>query len=430
MRALVRFTGAIAAAALAVAGCSQILGIDHFTSGDGGGSSTDAPVTDAPATDGPTTDGPTTDGPTTDGAPVDAPSMPDAPPMVDAGPCDIYTQAGCQSGEKCAWIIDSTNPGAGHSGCEPDGSVALGGACTLSGGTIGYDDCTAGGICAGGICQPICDATNGTLGCGAQAVCQSYSFPGTVIGACVPRCDPLADNNFGFANKPGTTCAASDGCYGAPQSTGKPTAFLCAKEVNQNFYNRAACDMSNGCGPYLNGCSQGYEPLVYDDDVGSSTVVCIAMCKPTDCYMGKCGTNNVDRFGAAPHRCNTTDAKGTFDSSQDGDHCMYSWWFEQDGSTGKVLKSPTSDTLGFCMDHQKVHLKDASGNPDSTQPWPACANLPIMGTGQCSAGNPSGCGAVDLGCVSTSTGMVPTQRIAPPVVERPRLPYHSSVRAW
>src|SRR5690606_20205018 len=134
---------------------------------------------------------------------------------------------------------------------------------------------------------------------------------------------------------------------------------------------------ANGCadpGPtiYVNSCNQGYVPLLYEA-TGSTQVVCVAMCKPMNCYAGNCGANNANRLGAAPHRCNAIDRVGDFDTTPGGEHCQYLWWREVDNA-GNLLASPTSDEVGFCFDHSKyLYDSDADNQPDT--PLPPCADL-------------------------------------------------------
>src|SRR5258706_1132634 len=53
-----------------------------------------------------------------------------APNLVPATMCNVLAQTGCNAGQKCTWIIDSSGPPQlGHIGCTPDGIVALRAAC-------------------------------------------------------------------------------------------------------------------------------------------------------------------------------------------------------------------------------------------------------------------------------------------------------------
>jgi hypothetical protein len=102
-------------------------------------------------------------------------------------------------------------------------------------------------------------------------------------------------------------------------------------------------------------------------------VICVALCAPLDCYAGHCGSNDGNRIGAAPHRCSTSDAVGSFGS---GEECQYLWHLEVDGSN-HWLPSPYSDAVGICVD------RDIYGEP-------RCNTLPLAA-------------AAAQGCVRTTT---------------------------
>jgi hypothetical protein len=349
----------------------------------------------------------------------------------------VLTQTGCSSGQKCSWIEDTAS--LGHVGCAPNGPIPAGGACTYGApGATGYDNCVAGTACMHGVCETVCDQNGGSPMCDANHTCEVYSgFLGPAgseaAGVCDPSCNPLDDNDFdgpGPLTKPGTVCGIGQGCYGFWSST-KRSHFSCAPIANPTLFHRSACTggCTNGGGsPFLNGCAGGYMPLITDDTTGANTYSCMAFCKPADCSLGACTSS----IGAPPHQCNNTDAAGTFDSADNGDQCVYGWWFEE-GNTGTVLLSQFSNTTGICLDHTRYHLADATGMSTSTTNWPACNTLPITassttchGALNASPADLSGCTAVDFGCVSTTTGGVTTQftTSAPPhFIARPRMPY-------
>ncbi|HEY5925318.1 MAG TPA: hypothetical protein VIV11_26725, partial [Kofleriaceae bacterium] len=264
-------------------------------------------------------------------------------------------------------------------------------------------------------------------------------------GVCDTSCDPLADNDFdgsGALTKTGTTCgtATSSGCYGYP-SFGTPpvTGWSCTTDIHElvaqpiGLRHRVRCTDSNGCadpGPliYVNSCNQGYLPLLRESTT-VSTAVCVALCKPKNCYSGNCGTANVDRLGDMPHRCNNTDAVGTFDTTANGEHCRYMWSFELD-DMGNFLRSPTSDTLGFCFDHSK-YLYDSDGNNTPDMPYPQCAQLQNgFGSGTNPADPLTFFGAGDLGCVSTANvGLFTGKTLPPPKALAGLRPVYNAVRA-
>ncbi len=350
------------------------------------------------------------------------------PPQGDR--CNLLTQTGCNAGEKCTWIHDQLMPPVAHIDCAPDGVVAVGGACSYGMPPMGWDDCDRGTVCIGGACDPVCDQGGGAPQCDAGRACVVVSGflgpPGAeAAGICELSCDPLADNDaLGSGSRAGSACRADQGCFGFWGSA-SPSQFWCSTPRTE-LVHRSICDAASGCmndyqQPYTDGCASGYIPIIASDLPGTNSVVCLAFCSPGDCYAGSCGSNDDARIGAAPHRCNDTDARGTFDTGTNGDQCVYGWRFEV-GSDGKVRRSAFSDTTGLCMDHTDYHLTDRTGNYVSSTPWPACSTLPLTAAGSncygAYGGQPadlSGCTAVDFGCVSTTTGGVPTARVRPPL---------------
>ena len=399
-----------------------VLAITMLACGNGKGTQHDAASSDATLVDTSFVDVPTV--PSIDAGPTDAPQ--DAKLDAPTGPCSPLTQLGCASGEKCTWIVDAYTPQhVGHVGCAPAGSAQVGEACVFGpAGSTGYDNCAKGLVCgryfspSPGVCKTICDPNGGAPACDDAHVCAEYSrlFYSSssvdgVAGVCDPACDPLGDNDFdgsGSLARTSMTCGSisSVGCYGSP-SMGTPprTGWLCTNDVNYmesqpvGLRHRVQCTTANNCadpGPklYVNSCNQGYLPLLNESTM-VSTAICVAMCKPKNCYLGNCGLNDEDRLGVAPHRCNTTDRVGTFDTSANGEHCLFSWFFEIDDG-GNFVRSPTSDTLGFCYDHSK-YLYDSNGDNTPDAPIPACATL-LDGTG--SGGSDVRAG--DFGCVDTT----------------------------
>lgn len=268
-------------------------------------------------------------------------------------------------------------------------------------GPTGYDNCVAGSLCSshGGsaVCRAICDEFGESRPCDASHACFydpaifAPGEPGTIPAVCLDACDPLADNDFDGSGsaltRAGSACgSAIIGCYGTVGTgTMARTHFGCLREEHYDLAlrHRAECTVATGCVDSNNlvdelACSQGYMPLL-TEATGVSTTVCIALCKPLDCYAGNCGSNNDSRLGAAPHRCTPPDAVGNFGS---GEECAYFWYLERD-SDGTIDRSPFSDTLGFSFDHSKYGL-------------PACEDLPLHGSG-------SAQDAVSLGCVSSQT---------------------------
>src|SRR5690349_20966254 len=79
----------------------------------------------------------------------------DGPPGDTSMVCNVLTQSGCATGQKCSWILDSVNATMhtwlGHIGCAPVGTTARGAACTymMPGLNAGYDSCMKGDVCQG-----------------------------------------------------------------------------------------------------------------------------------------------------------------------------------------------------------------------------------------------------------------------------------------
>lgn len=332
----------------------------------------------------------------------------EACPRPRTSPCNPLTQSGCAAAEKCTWIVNAVVPQyIGHVGCVPNGVADVGAPCAFGPpGCDGYDGCKRGLVCSdyrggAGVCKQICDQQGGQPTCDSAHTCVTYPrlfFTGettpAAAGVCDRACDPLADNDFdgsGPATEIGSTCGsdAGVGCYGSP-SFGTPpkTGWSCMAELHPgaSLRHRTQCTELNGCadpGPtiFVNSCSQGYSPLLRVS-ARVSTAICVALCKPKNCYAGNCGTNDEDRLGEAPHRCTGTDRVGSFETSAGGEHCRFLWYYERDDQ-GSFLRSPSSDTVGVCVDHAKY------GEPP-------CASLPLTG-------QPN---AVQYGCVdSTAAGL-------------------------
>jgi hypothetical protein len=365
--------------------------------------------------------------------------------MVDAlGQCNPLTQAGCAAGQKCTWLLDAVTPQyVGHIGCAPDGTAAAGEACMYGApGETGYDACQKGNVCGNyrggsGICKQICDQQGGTPACDAMHVCVTYSglfstgaTSPAAGGVCDLACDPITDNDFDGAGtssmKTTATCgnAATVGCYGYP-SFGTPpkTGWSCTNDINSmeaqptGLRHRVQCLETNNCadaGPtiYVNSCNQGYLPLLYES-TGSTVVICTAMCKPQNCYSGACGTNNINRLGVSTtgnlHACKGPDRVGMFNNTNDadgGEHCRYIWSFELDDQ-GNFLRSPTSDTLGFCFDHEKYQY-DSNNDNMADKALPNCGMLADGNSTSTDPSNPlTYFGAADIGCVDTSHATPP-----------------------
>jgi hypothetical protein len=389
-------------------------------------------------------------------------------PMV----CNPLTQAGCMTGEKCTWLVDAVTPSyVGHVGCAPDGTANAGEACMYGmPGASGYDNCKSGNVCGNyrggaGTCKKVCDQQGGTPDCGND-VCVTYSKlfdtgPNSpaAAGVCDKSCDPLGDNDFDGSGtdsaKTGSTCpgGAAVGCYGYP-SFGTPpkTGWSCTSDINSaqgqplGLRHRVQCIDGNMCSDagdiYVNSCNQGYLPLLIEQ-TGSTTAICVAMCKPKNCATGDCGpSNNSDQFRVgepgSKHTCATPDRMGkpgdatTAGLQDEGstsytnrEHCQFLWYWEIDDN-GNFLNSGTSDSLGICFDHSSYKYDpDGSAGSGSAVNYPPCATLAPGFSMQNEAikGGDVGCG--DSTTVQFANGKAPADFMEKRRhMDLPRMLYH------
>ncbi len=329
------------------------------------------------------------------------------PDTAQCAACNEIRQFGCCPDRKCTWTLatDPTPdaPGLGSITCAANGTVPLGGACTIAPAAMGgNDNCVAGTVCVNGSCAQICDINNhATTGCDASHACIGHDglfanegATDTPAGVCEATCDPLADNDFDGAGtahaKTGSACGADPtvGCYAA-SLTAAPPVFTCEREAPDaaGLTHRAVIASTI---PRANDCAPGYTRAFTTDAFGSNHTDCYAFCKPGDAYLGN--PNAQAPNGVSPHACNTTDAVGSFGAVPDGgatsngEHCVYLWYF--DGVT---------DDVGVCWDHSKYRYdSNGDGTIDASDDvLPPCAALPLTTT--------TGLSAVELGCVSLTT---------------------------
>ena len=404
------------------------------------------------------------------------------------GVCNVLMQTGCEVGQQCTWIVDmaSMTSSVGHIGCAPAGTMTTGSPCTRNPpGATGYDDCVQGDYCFGpdtggsGVCKAICDQAGGNPMCDSAHACVTYdglfgpSGMAVAAGVCEPKCDPLADNNFLGSqgdNRTGSTCGSAGsaagsgyfyakGCYGFPNPSSGPTKFTCTGQLNYSRFHRTACDTTQypgdlaTCAPdsthvYINGCASGYTPL-FSDYEGSTQTDCMAFCTPVSCYNAgsgstagspTCGTGSGSNItGLAPHQCNTRDLQSATFTQVDptttwsaasptvhnGEQCFYSWIFEIDSTSQMFVPSPTSDTVGFCVDHSQYKY-DPSGGSNANTTWPRCD---YIGMGSNGYGVAAGQDAAFFGCVDTATAMSFGELFGgKSTIRRPplRVPYHAT----
>jgi hypothetical protein len=376
--------------------------------------------------------------------------------------CNVLAQTGCATGQKCTWIIDQadTSSSTGHIGCAPAGAMAVGASCTRNPpGATGYDDCVAGDYCFGpdtggaGKCKQICDIAGGAPTCPSMFACSQYdglfgpSGMTVAAGVCDPTCNPLTDNNLlGTTGNNQTTFACGSGgsasgsgfiqtmgCYGyADNGSFGGSKWTCTHQLNPTRYHRQPCGTTvatgdsqvcspDGMGGYINGCAAGYEP-VFKDSEGSTQIDCVALCAPITCKNDGTGTTSTPNCGTGGnyirgnpvggHECATANLHyATFTPTQitatpsgastNGEQCFYSWMFEIDMS-GSAHPSPTSETVGFCVDHSKYLGYDPSGGSGSGSAWPRCDLLGVGSNNAYGVGS-GNMDAFSIGCVDMAT---------------------------
>lgn len=356
-----------------------------------------------------------------------------------SGACNLIMQTGCAVGEKCTWFHDDmSDPPIGHIGCAPAGSAAVDSTCAYGApGVTGYDDCQAGLVClthrdGTASCATICDAQTGS-GCGSSDGCVRtsglFASPGTVDptipGTCVKGCDPTLDNDYdgsgsAFSKRTGSPCGTDPaiGCYGVPSSSGHTTFFFCAnpaKHTTGTTWDTSGLlhrdEIPTG-EVFLNSCHPGYAIAWANDSQTTSVSRCYSFCKPGNSF-GSMGSGSAAvpttqlPNGQVGAQCRQTSGGrlGNFGNipngtaTSNGEHCMYSWYFEIDRTNQTILPSATSNTVGLCFDHEKYQY-DSNGDGSADAPIPPCASLPNIG----SAGD-----AIDaraIACVDLQTGQV------------------------
>jgi len=222
-------------------------------------------------------------------AAVDAANSDAAPDAQPPPPCDPVSQTNCAAGEKCTYIIDSTNPMMGHTACAPDGSVASGGACTRD--AAGVDDCVPGDFCSGGTCNEICSSNPNS--CGGTALCTMFAgifTDRTDVGMCMPQCDPL---------DPSAVCPSGESCY---LSLSSATTGCYAPSLSDPATKTGAPNCNSDPGTQdcncvnLNGCAAGFGCILLNDPTSPTGEVCAYFCDP----MNSGGPTCASGIGAGP----------------------------------------------------------------------------------------------------------------------------------
>ena len=315
---------------------------------------------------------------------------------LPAGPCNVLTQSGCATGQKCTWIEVADTPAEiGRVGCVANGIVPPDGACTRgpAGDTTGFDDCAAGLICVDGTCRDICGFDGSpAAACAIGFNCTRYSglfsngAEDPIAGACTPSCDPLTQQR---AN--GSPCPVGEGCYLLTGAT--DTTAVCA-----GAGTLAHGETITGTA-FANTCLPGHQPRRRDQV--TSTFECGALCKPADVYMG----NNVAaEGGVTPYTCEAKGAAAPSDA-MNGESCRY-WWAREPFDT----VSPFSNTMGWCFKHATFQY-DSNGDMVLDAPFPRC---PTLTTGDVvpPIGNPMHNDAEYFWCVAEAAGL-PRRLVTP-----------------
>ena len=296
----------------------------------------------------------------------------DSGPAADAVPsqCDPVAQTGCAEGEKCAQLTISAGPPLlARTACVDNGTVELGGDCETGdpGEATGFDDCLSepdlGAQCINGICKEICTTPTDT--CTDGFACSFYEglfvdVASADIGVCDETCNPVTQD-----------CAREeDGCFLDPRS-GRNGVATCAgigpetMEATQGM----PCIGPDAETCFLNGCAEGFHPVIIDipPEGGSST--CTAYCQPVDTYVNDPdGDGTPDPVKGGPKDGLIGNAVGfddedpktpAVDCSADrigvADHqCRF---FQQVGDRDGGLLDYIPAEYGFCLDALDVNLE-------------------------------------------------------------------------
>jgi hypothetical protein len=274
--------------------------------------------------------------------------------------CDPVAQTGCAAGQRCAWIFTTTM--TGHNACLPDGTIALGGACTYgpAGETTGFDNCRRGTACISSECKTICAAMPDN--CPSGYACSRYingpfDLDGTLgIGFCDSTCNPLAqtrDSDGAPACGSPNPSAPTLGCYGPVNKK-----FLCARIISATKTHGVPA----GVPTYVNSCAPGHVPLSPDSNPNSAPV-CTAFCRPA-------ATSSAMPANAAgqPGSGLTCPDKGAPNPHE----CRYFWWmFEEEMN---FMPTAYSNALGVCFNYPS-YLFDSNRDGTQDMVFPSCAAL-------------------------------------------------------
>jgi hypothetical protein len=270
----------IVALSLAPLACNSL--VDHDAA-----STTTTPDTTTTSSDRPSTPATTTTTTSDDDTPVaelDSGFIHESD-VERRGDCDIWAQD-CPAGEKCmAWASDGgTSWDSTH--CSPVVSDpdAIGEPCTVLDSLMsGVDTCDYGAVCWNpdrdtllGTCRAICHGSEAHHYCPPGSSC-SIAGEGTAI-ACVPYCDPLADD-----------CRELEACYPigeafacSPDASGDAGAFGDACEYVNVCDAGLFCanpEVVPGCGPTV-GCCNAFCDVSTGDPCPAAGQECVPWFEP------------------------------------------------------------------------------------------------------------------------------------------------------
>lgn len=239
----------------------------------------------------------------------------------DGTSCDLITSAGCESGEKCAEIIESVAPFVSRTSCVPNGAVPTGGECNqCEEGRTGYDNCSSGNSCFNGRCREICQS-------GPPDTCRSEGEPVSEgsycmrpfgfdeVGVCISTCSPTETMTIEGAVLH-NECAEDEGCY-LNASRGTASCAAEVQEAESQTQNEDCFGPTFG-GCYLNGCASGFDGLLSDRPEDPTGTHCARYCSPANAHSaeqsdvqglsGQCETAALDLLGgtngvAQEHQC-------------------------------------------------------------------------------------------------------------------------------
>ena len=342
---------------------------------------------------------------------------------VDAPPaCNVFGapgNQGCNTGEKCTWVIDSGNADTGHLGCAPDGAGVLGATCAFphvgsgsSADVSGADDCAAGGFCISHRCEAICDPVGSAEACATGFSCGTYIglfSSGTPAGVCDPTCNPLTQDADAPIDGKVTACGSTIPCNGPGSADGSGSgsaqcgsdgpSFGCYPALFQGvatctntpesrgkvgLTDKQPCTVDMDCAqstsmgdaPFINGCAPGYSPLFFENG-GSTQVTCSGLCAPanTDTGLTANGLGDGSALGKIPtdvtpvaghSRC-AINIKGSTANQE----CKFLW---PDFIVNNVTDDAYNDTVGACFRPADFDY-DPTGGSNFNTPEPLCSTL-------------------------------------------------------